>query len=71
MIIFGTKGSHYKSTLFTVSKDEWGYTGKSMKNALYVVWYTKDTFWAKDTFRAKVMSNCEKNLGCSLCYYLV
>jgi len=32
---------------FTVSKDEWGDTGKSMKNALYVLWYAKDTFRAK------------------------
>ena len=33
-----------KSTLFAVSKDEWDTkedTGKSMKNALYVLWYTK------------------------------
>ena len=33
-----------KLTLFTVSKDEWDTkkdTGKSMKNALYVLWYAK------------------------------
>ena len=33
-----------KSTLFAVSKDEWNTkedTGKSMKNALYVLWYAK------------------------------
>ena len=33
-----------KSTLFTVSKDEWNTkkdTGKSMKNALYVLQYAK------------------------------
>ena len=33
-----------KLTLFAVSKDEWDKkedTGKSMKNALYVLWYTK------------------------------
>ena len=33
-----------KSTLFAVSKDEWDTkedTGKSMKNALYVLWYGK------------------------------
>ena len=33
-----------KSALFTVSKDEWDTkenTGKSMKNALYVLWYAK------------------------------
>ena len=33
-----------KSTLFTVSKDEWDTkedTGKSMKNALYVLRYAK------------------------------
>ena len=33
-----------KSTLFAVSKDEWDTkedTGKSMKNALYVLWYAK------------------------------
>ena len=31
-----------KLTLFAVSKDDWGTkedTGKSMKNALYVLWY--------------------------------
>ena len=33
-----------KLTLFAVSKDEWDTkedTGKSMKNALYVLWYAK------------------------------
>ena len=33
-----------KSTLLAVSKDEWDTkkdTGKSMKNALYVLWYAK------------------------------
>ena len=33
-----------KLTLFAVSKDEWDTkenTGKSMKNALYIVWYAK------------------------------
>ena len=33
-----------KSTPFAVSKDEWDTkvdTGKSMKNALYVLWYAK------------------------------
>ena len=33
-----------KWTLFSVSKDEWDTkkdTGKSMKNALYVLWYAK------------------------------
>ena len=33
-----------KSTLFAVSKDEWDTkkdTGKSMKNALYILWYAK------------------------------
>ena len=33
-----------KSTLITVSKDEWDTkedTGKSMKNVLYVLWYAK------------------------------
>ena len=33
-----------KSTLFAVSKDEWDTqedTGKSMENALYVLWYAK------------------------------
>ena len=36
-----------KSTLFAVSKDEWDTkkdTGKSMKNALYVLWYAKRHF---------------------------
>ena len=35
---------HYKSTLFTVNKDEWDTkedTGKSMKNALYTLQYAK------------------------------
>ena len=47
-----------KLTLFTVSKDEWDTkedTGKSMKNALYVLRY------AKDTSRAKATSNSEKS----------
>ena len=33
-----------KSTLFAVSKDEWDTkedSGKSMRNALYVLWYAK------------------------------
>ena len=33
-----------KLTLFSVSKDEWDTkedTGKSMKNALYILWYAK------------------------------
>ena len=33
-----------KLTLFAVSKDEWDTkedTGKSMKNAMYVLWYAK------------------------------
>ena len=43
---FEGKPSHAtaKSTLFAVSKDEWDtkeYTGKSMKNALYVLRYAK------------------------------
>ena len=45
-----------KSTLFAVSKDEWDTkedTGKSIKNALYVLGY-------KGTCRAEVMSNSEK-----------
>jgi len=47
-MIFVTKGSHYmpttKSTLFTVSKDEWDTkedTDRSMKNALYALQYAK------------------------------
>ena len=43
-----------KLTLFAVSKDEWNTkedTGKSMKNALYVLWYAK---------RAEAMLNSEK-----------
>ena len=46
-----------KLTLFAVSKDEWDTkenTGKSMKNALYVLRY------AKGTSRAEVTSNSEK-----------
>ena len=30
-----------KLTPFAVSKDEWEDTGKSMKIALYVLWYAK------------------------------
>ena len=36
--------AHTKSTPFPASKDEWDTkedTGKSMKNALYVLWYAK------------------------------
>ena len=36
--------AHIKLTPFPVSKDEWDTkedTGKSMKNALYVLWYAK------------------------------
>ena len=46
-----------KSTLFAVSKDEWDTkedTGKSMKNALYVLQY------AKGTSQAEATSNSEK-----------
>ena len=46
-----------KSTPFTVSKDEWDTkedTSKSMKNALYVLWYTKGMC------PAEVTSNSEK-----------
>jgi len=45
-----------KSTLFTVSKDEWNTkedAGKSLKNALHVLLY------AKRHFSAKAMSNSE------------
>jgi len=38
------KGSITKLTLFTVSKIEWNTkedTGKSMKNAKYILWYAK------------------------------
>ena len=41
-----------KPTLFAVSKDEWDTkedTGKSMKNALYVLWYAKSTSRAEST----------------------
>ena len=46
-----------KLTLYTVSKDEWDtkeYTGKSMKNALYVLLY------AKRHCQAEATSNSEK-----------
>ena len=46
-----------KSTPFPISKDEWDTkedTGKSMKNALYVLWYAKRHLWAE------AMSNSEK-----------
>jgi len=56
-----TNGSHHvattKLTLFVVNKDEWDTKeghGKSMKNALYVQRYAKDTSWAE------VMLNSEK-----------
>jgi len=39
------KGSHHvQPPIFTVSKDEWNTkedTGKSLKNALHVLWYAK------------------------------
>jgi len=44
--------------LFTVSKDEWNTkenTGKSLKNALDILQYAKDTSWAE------AMSNSEKS----------
>jgi len=48
------KGSHHvlppKLTFFVVSKDEWNTkedTGKSMKNALYVLQYAKSTSWTE------------------------
>ena len=47
-----------KSTLFTFSKDEWDTkedTSKSMKNALHILQYAKDTSWAEE------MSNSEKS----------
>ena len=51
-----------KSTLFAVSKDEWDTkedTGKSMKNALYVLRYAKrHLFWPKQL--AEATSNSEK-----------
>jgi len=46
-----------KSTLFTVSNDEWNTkedSGKSLKNVLDILRY------AKGTSRAKTMSNSEK-----------
>ena len=46
-----------KSTLFTVSKDEWNTkedTGKSMKNVLHILWY------AKSTSQGEMTSNSEK-----------
>ena len=41
-----------KSILFAVSKDEWDTkedTGKYMKNALYVLWYTKQRRTVKES----------------------
>ena len=56
-----------KSTLFAVSKDEWETknTGKSMKNALYVLWYAKRHLSGQ--------SNVEQwnNQACSLGRYRV
>jgi len=52
-----------KSTLFTVSKDEWNTkegTGKSMKNALYVQWYGKKRF----SYWSDIKQ--QKNQACSL-----
>ena len=43
-----------KSTLFTVSKDEWDTkedTGKSMKNALYVLRYAKRHYWDRSNVK--------------------
>jgi len=45
-----------KSTLFAVSKDEWHTkedTGKSIKNARCILWYTKGTFQAEATSNGK------------------
>ena len=49
---------NHTATLFAVSKDEWNTkedTGKSMKNALYILRY------AKGTSRAEAMLNSEKS----------
>ena len=58
-----------RSTLFAVSKDEWDTkeeTGKSMKNALYVLWYMP-----KGTSQAEATLNSEKNQARSLsCYHI-
>ena len=48
-----------KSTLFAVSKDEWDTkedTGKSMKNALYVLWYAKTPLRQKRCLTVKKSS---------------
>jgi len=52
-----------KSTLFTISKDEWNTkegTGKSMKNTLHILQY------AKVTYQAEVTSNSKKRQTCRL-----
>ena len=43
-----------KSTLYAVSKDEWNTkedTGKSMKIALYVLWYAKRHFLGQSNIK--------------------
>ena len=67
---FEGKPSHAttKSTLFTVSKDEWDTkedTGKSMKNALYILQY------AQGTSRPEATLNSEKINPHSLSCYRV
>ena len=54
-----------KLTLFAVNKDESDTkedTGKSMKNALYVLWYAKRNMFG---------SNCEKNQPRSVIHYRI
>ena len=45
-----------KSTLFAVSKNEWDTkedTGKSMKNALYILWYAKRHFLGRSDINSE------------------
>ena len=56
---------YLESTPCTFSKDKWDVkegTGKSMKHALYVLWYAK----MHQSDQAEVMSNSERNQACSL-----
>jgi len=55
---------NHRTNAFTVSKDEWNTkegTGKSMKNALYILWYAKRHLLGQSdvgTIQARSLSRC-------------
>ena len=58
----------YATIFFAVSRDEWNTkedTGKSMKNALYVLWYAKRH---QGTSQAEVILNSEKTKPMALAF---